>query len=468
VARDVAPHRRFLKKIGYDSIMTRVVLAVAALIAAQSLAAALEPREVILIVNRNMPESADVADHYRQKRQIPRENVIPLDLPTGEDMSRRDYDTKLVAPLRAALKGRKEKIKCLLCIYGVSLRVGPAELSAKDKAELAKVDEELKEAKQKAIALARGLKDLNELGAKGAAETRKAMDQAEAKAKDLERKRGRIADNQSGAAVDNELMLLWWDDYDLRRFLINPLHWQSPEKAGKGKPQVLMTARLDGPTPAIAKRLVDDAVEVEKTGLKGKVYVDARGIGYDPKKDPGYGYGGYDESMREMAALLKDKAKMDVVLDNKPEVFAAGACPDCALYCGWYSLAKFVDSCGFNKGAVAWHLASSEAVTLRGKNSTVWCPNILLKGACATLGPVGEPYTIGFPKPAEFFGFLVTGEYTLVECYARTAHLTSWMTTLIGDPLYNPYKASPRLKVSDLSPSPKGGKFLLSVKDDDD
>src|SRR5262249_29533083 len=163
----------FRKKISYDSIMTRLTLATIALLAAQSLAAALEPAEVILIVNRNMPESADVAEHYRQKRQIPRENVVALDLPAGQDVSRRGYDTKLVAPLRAALKERKEKVKVLLCIYGVPLRVGAAELSTKDKAELAKVDEELKEARLKASALASGLKAQNELGAKGAAETRK-------------------------------------------------------------------------------------------------------------------------------------------------------------------------------------------------------------------------------------------------------------------------------------------------------
>ncbi len=88
------------------------------------------------------------------------------------------------------------------------------------------------------------------------------------------------------------------------------------------------------------------------------------------------------------------------------------------------------------------------------------------KALCATLGPVGEPYTIGFPKPEEFFGFLATGKYTLVECYARTLNLTSWMCTLIGDPLYNPYKAAPKLKASQVHPSPKGGHFLLGEKFD--
>ena len=75
-------------------------------------------------------------------------------------------------------------------------------------------------------------------------------------------------------------------------------------------------------------------------------------------------------------------------------------------------------------------------------------------GAAATLGPVAEPYTVGFPKPAEFFGLLTTGQYTLVECYYRTLLLNSWMTVLIGDPLYNPYAHSPKLKAEQVQPSP--------------
>ncbi len=88
----------------------------------------------------------------------------------------------------------------------------------------------------------------------------------------------------------------------------------------------------------------------------------------------------------------------------------------------------------------------------------MWCPNLLKKGVCATLGPVAEPYTIGFPKPAEFFGLLATGEYTLVECYARTMLFCSWMTVLVGDPLYTPFKGAGKLKPSDVPLSPKGGK----------
>ena len=53
------------------------------------------------------------------------------------------------------------------------------------------------------------------------------------------------------------------------------------------------------------------------------------------------------------------------------------------------------------------------------------------------------------------------GEFTLVECYARSMLFCSWQTVLVGDPLYNPYKAAPKVKLADVVPSPKGGKNLV-------
>ena len=225
----------------------------------------------------------------------------------------------------------------------------------------------------------------------------------------------------------------------------------------KKKPLTLMTCRLDGPTPEIVKRVIDDSLAVEEVGLKGKAYFDARGIKFDPKRggETGTGYEGYDESYREAAALLKSGG-LDVTLDDTDALFAEKSCPDAALYSGWYSHANFKDCCTYAKGAVSWHLASSEAVTLRNDKSNVWCPNLLKRGACATLGPVGEPYTVGFPKPAEFFGFLATGQYTLAEVHGRTVLFASWMTVLVGDPLYNPFAKTPALKEADVLSSPKG------------
>src|SRR4029079_16004913 len=134
----------------------------------------------------------------------------------------------------------------------------------------------------------------------------------------------------------------------------------------------------------------------------------------------------------------------------------------CALYCGWYSLANYVDCCQFEPGAVAYHIASSEAGTLRNPSRGQGCKTLLDRGVIATLGPGAEPYTVGFPKPAEFFGFLVTGEYTLVECYARSLLLTSWQMVLVGDPLYNPYAKTPKLRSQDVLPSPSGAARLFA------
>ena len=205
---------------------------------------------------------------------------------------------------------------------------------------------------------------------------------------------------------------------------------------------------------------MDDAVAVEAKGLEGTVVMDARGIPFDPKgrNDVGFGYGGYDESFREAAKLL-ESGGLKVTLDDKEAVLPAGSAKGVALYGGWYSPAKFVDSCEFVPGAVAWHLASYEATTLRKPDRAEWCPNLLKKGVAATLGPVAEPYTVGFPKPAEFFGFLAAGD-TLAEAHAKSVLFASWMTVLIGDPLYAPFRRAPLLKAEDVRPSPAGGRSL--------
>jgi hypothetical protein len=66
------------------------------------------------------------------------------------------------------------------------------------------------------------------------------------------------------------------------------------------------------------------------------------------------------------------------------------------------------------------------------------------------MGPVEEPYLTAFPLPTDFFGLLLTGRYSLVECYYLTTPKVSWMMTLIGDPLYRPFARNPALTLADL------------------
>jgi uncharacterized protein (TIGR03790 family) len=417
-----------------------------------STAFALEPADIWILVNKNVPESRQVAEHYIAKRGVPKTNVIELDLPKGEDISRVDYDTKMVEPIRAALKDKKAAAKVLLSTYGVPLRVGAQPPSVEEQKELNVLRPDLATARKQLAELEKKDRDPRFLDSAQAELYRRHKNYLEFREKSL-------THPESHACVDSELMLLWWPKYRLERWVPNPLYFQASERYRKDCPPVVLTSRLDGPTAEIAKRLVDDAIAVEAKGLSGDVVIDSRGIPFNLKGDSGHGYGGYDESMREAAKLL-EVGGMKVALDTKGEVLPPKSAKNVAIYCGWYSHANFVDCCEYVPGAVAWHLASSEAVTLRNKDSKVWCPNLLQKGVCATLGPVAEPYTVGFPKPAEFFGFLATGEYTLVEAYSRSVLMASWMTVLVGDPLYNPFKKNPKVKAADVVPSPKSGRNI--------
>ncbi len=268
----------------------------------------------------------------------------------------------------------------------------------------------------------------------------------------IEDQLAQLKKNESASSFDSELSLLFWPHYPLMRWVPNFLHHRYDGTAGQTARFTFMVARIEAPTLERCKEIIDESIEAEKRGLEGKVYIDARGMKDNPKAQRG-SYAEFDTSLREWSRLWNKHAKLEVVLDNRPGLFQPGDCPDTALYCGWYSLAKYVDAFTFVPGAVAYHLASSEATTLRNPGSQVWCKRLLEDGAAATLGPVFEPYLIAFPLPHEFFTALGTGKLTLVECYYRTKPLASWAMTLVGDPLYNPFRNKPVIDVDKLPPN---------------
>jgi len=147
----------------------------------------------------------------------------------------------------------------------------------------------------------------------------------------------------------------------------------------------------------------------------------------------------FDSAIHRSAQALEQANTIPVVIDDKESLFEQGSNLDAALYCGWYSLAKYVDAFNWQKGSVGYHIASSECTTLKEPNSQVWCKMMLMKGVAATIGPVFEPYLGAFPLPEFFFGYLVDGYLSLVECYSLSSRFLSWQMVLIGDPLYKPF-----------------------------
>lgn len=245
----------------------------------------------------------------------------------------------------------------------------------------------------------------------------------------------RLTYTHADASLDSELSLLWWDRdlYPVAWRWDNPL--SQDHSASHDQIPLLMISRLDAPTAELAKGLVDKALHAERMGWEGTIYFDARGLQPNGATNT---YGLYDHSLREAAALAKANTAYRVILDEAEPTLAA--VPNVALYIGWYKLRAYENVFSFNPGAIGYHMASAEAVTVHDRGERGWCKNALEHGITATLGSVGEPYLDAFPEPVRFTTLLLSGKYSLVEVYYLTSRTISWRMVLFGDPLYNPLK----------------------------
>ncbi len=243
------------------------------------------------------------------------------------------------------------------------------------------------------------------------------------------------------ASLDSELSFLWWDPgtYPLAGRLPNPFYIGHAGMLDEWPLPLLMVSRIDAPTVTHARGMIAQAMETESRGLRGNVYVDARG----KKKGPPLSYGFYDADLQDFANTFRTVSSYPMTLENTEQRLSQpGQAPDVALYVGWYRLRHYEDAFTFMPGAIGYHIASGEAVSIHRPNEPGWCKNALERGITVTLGPVGEPYLDAFPLPTEFFGLLYSGKYSLVEAYYLSIRYVSWKMVLFGDPLYRPWSQS--------------------------
>lgn len=354
-------------------------------------AAAIQPDEVLVIANKRVNGSVELARYYMEKRKIPSENLLVLKTLEKEEIRRSEYDRWIRKPIRKKLaaleKKRKQekklKISTLVTVYGVPLKI--TETSPQQNGKK------------------------------------------------------RSSQQTTKAAVDSELALVELERYELSGWVANPYFLPlGREKNDISTNAVLLVSRLDAPSPELVRRMIDDAVAVEKEGLKGRGYFDARGLVLKGMQtDSLQGYESYDYSILRAAEAVKEK--MTVVVDNEPQLFAVNSCPDAALYCGWYSYGKYIDSFSWKRGAVGFHIASAECASLHREGAPYWCPQLIAHGVAATVGPVYEPFVQGFPVPEIFFGMLTRG-MTIGEAYLVSQPVFSWQMVLLGDPLYQPFR----------------------------
>ncbi len=391
---------------------------------------ALEADEILVIANGDSTASVRIARYYCQKRQVPTKNILTVSLGTElrNTISRNDYEKWLAEPIREKLFSLEfaGKIKCLLTTYGVPYKVGP-------RGPLKSLEGKLQQLKELAAQEKNAIEQLQQNGFTGSAEHH----ERKRKLTQLQLEIDRISGKETAASVDSELSMVLLGAYELYRWQLNMLRNSLIGLSSS----MLMVCRLDGPDYQIVKGLVDKAIAAEKNGLKGIAYIDSRGlVQRDLPARRKAGLPSYvDQSLRDLAMLTRLRIEMSVKEEATEKLFAPGACPQTAIYCGWYSLKNYVDAFDFVDGAIGYHISSFEAVDLRDPNSSQWCPAMLKDGITATLGAVAEPYLRAFPEPKTFFLELFKGR-CLVEAFYRTKPFNSWQLVLIGDPLYKPFK----------------------------
>jgi uncharacterized protein (TIGR03790 family) len=390
---------------------------------------ALEPDEILVIANEDVAASGRIARYYCQKRAVPDENILSLSLgkSLSDTISRDDYEKRLAEPIRKELSNRipfgiagPKRIKCLLTTYGVPIKVGKRGTLKGMKGRLKELKELIKQEKERIEQTIGGNNK------QGSVEQKKSNQ----KLARLQLEINRIYGTETNASVDSELSMVSFGPYELYRWQPNMLKGDVLGLSFK----TLMVSRLDGPDACVIKGLIDKAIAAEETGLKGIAYIDSRGI--VNKKSL---YGHFDQSLRDMAMFTRLRTELPVQEERTKQLFTPGSCPRTAIYCGWYSLKKYIDAFEFVDGAIGYHISSFEAVGLRDPNSSQWCPAMLTDGITATLGAVAEPYLHTFTEPRVFFLKLYEGN-CLVEAYYHTKPFNSWQLVLIGDPLYRPFK----------------------------
>lgn len=361
---------------------------------------------VAILANQDDPESLKLARYYAAQRGLPESDILALRLPLTEQITWEEFVVALWNPLvREAVKrgwlfaspkgqvdavGRERivssghRLRALVICRGVPLRIAhdPLRYDAKT----------------------------NPLTSNAALAT-------------------------TEASVDSELAVLAFDDPPIAALLPNAL-FKNDQPSSHDLERILSVGRLDGPTLADAKNLVDSALIAERNGLAGRAYVDRWNAG-----------GSYQEGDDWMEGCIKPLQEngFETDVDRSPQTFTDGVRFDApVLYFGWYTNdlnGPFTEpTFRFPAGAVALHIHSFSAVTLRSATRG-WTGPLIAKGVTATVGNVGEPYLQFTHQPDLLLRALLRGE-PLGRAALYAIKGLSWKGIVIGDPLYRPFAVS--------------------------
>lgn len=356
----------------------------------------LSNKEVLVIFNHAIPESAKLADVYQKERNIPSSQVLGFDLPTEADISRTTYKTALAEPLREIFDQRgwwtrardpqglliptKNKIRAIVLMQGVPLRIKPEPKSA---------DENTVANPANPIA------------------------------------------PRDEASVDSELSMFGIEGLPSYKGVLKNAFYDSKIPLSQANlPFMVLVTRIDSPAYVVSKRMITDAVKTEKHGLWGRAYVDIA------NKIP------QGDEWLETIVSKSDENGIPTIVDRFTETLPTNyPMTEAALYYGWYI--RNVDGpfrntrFQFRPGAIAIHLHSFSAEQLSDAHKN-WCAPLLVRGAAATVGNVYEPY-LHLSHHLDIIHDRLLKGWTFAEATWAAMPATSWQNVALGDPLYRPF-----------------------------
>ena len=375
--------------------------------------------EVVVVYVNNSPESKGVAEYYAAKRSVPTNQLIGLDLPVGDALTRSDFERLVELPLISLLQERG------LCRFETSIVAAADDFPAHTRYRCV-------ESKVRYLMLTWGF-------------PYHIYNDPNLKEKGSDKLPPNFQINE--ASVDSDLSLLPAKGYyPLFGCYQNFAYGTTNAAIIHPTNGIFAVTRLDGPSPEIARGLVDKALAAETNGLGGHAYIDERGI-----KEGAYAIG--DQWMTNAAHVTR-LAGYSTYIDHLPETFPASfPLSQIAIYAGWYGgypTGPFTNTpVEFLPGAIAYHLHSFSAANLRSPTQN-WVGPLLQMGATVTMGCVAEPYLHLTPEPHRLLERMIFGQFTFGEASITCQFQLSWQNVFIGDPLYRPFGRSVEAIEADL------------------
>ncbi len=433
-----------------------------------------QPEQVMIIVNEDYPDennngvkdSIEVGEYYREKRNIPQDNVCHINfgassygIANGDDVSMtvdkylNDIKPKILECLEKEVDGVKLKNKILYVVmaYGAPLRI----VFPKDYDSCLGGEERL-------IPVWGFL----------------ALD-------------SEVSDIYTRLPFDSIDTIKCADGSYLPSYRIHPYNKNSnrktngeffPGEIGKfdSRYLVYLVTRIDGPNVEYAKGLVDKAIYAEKylNNKSGKAYFRSNTPAFENSVSGEYGlFHPYGDKLKFAKGYIEN-AGFEAVY-SKVE-WAEGAhkyfenLKDVLFFWSWYYPAYYdMTKDYFKIGGVGMDIDSYSLMENLGFKSSDsldrWCEGLVKDGITATMCTVGEPSLGGLPLANDFYEHFMKG-YNFAEAGYYSQPVPHWSVIFLGDPFFkipkNPELDKEAPVISDVNKELiKGvGSYFASIK----